>query len=214
MLARPDVDAVHISTADHWHVLLAVLAARAGKDVYCEKPLGISIEQDLRAREIVDKHGRIFQYGAQQRSLAQVRMGIEVVLNGHIGEVQQAYIWAPRGEAGVVAWRKPRAPEGFDYDLWLGPAPQAPFCADRCLHSGSNRNGIFHIYDYAIGFVAGWGAHPADMLQWWLDHAGGAKMPVSCEVARHHSDRGAVQHVDALGCPFRVSRRPDHAVHG
>jgi predicted dehydrogenase len=180
VLARPDVDAVHISTADHWHVPLAVLAARAGKDVYCEKPLGISIEHDLRAREIVDKHGRIFQYGAQQRSLAQVRMGIEVVLNGHIGEVQQAYIWAPRGEAGGGVAAAP-VPEGFDYDLWLGPAPPAPFCADRCLHSGSNRNGIFHIYDYAIGFVAGWGAHPADMLQWWLDHAGGAKMPVSCE---------------------------------
>ncbi len=62
-----------------------------------------------------------------------------------------------------------------------GPGARAPFCADRCLNSGSGRNGIFHVYDYAIGFVAGWGAHPADMLQWWLDNAGIPKMPVSCE---------------------------------
>ncbi len=180
VLARPDVDAVHITTQDHWHVPLAILAARAGKDLYCEKPLGISIEQDLRSREIVDRHGRIFQYGAQQRSLAQVRMGIEVVLNGHIGEVTQAYIWAPHGESGGAPAETP-VPEGFDYEMWLGPAPRAPCCADRCLHSGSSRNGIFHIYDYAIGFVAGWGAHPADMLQWWLDQSGRPKMPVSCE---------------------------------
>jgi hypothetical protein len=71
-------------------------------------------------------------------------------------------------------------PEGYDYDMWLGPAPLATFCPDRCLNQ-SGRNGIYHIYDYAIGFVAGWGAHPADMLQWWLDNAGGPDMPVSCE---------------------------------
>ena len=180
VLARKDVDAVHIATADHWHVPLALMAAWAGKDVYCEKPLGISIEHDKKARAIVDRFGRVFQYGAQQRSIAQVRMGIEVVLNGHIGEVTQAYIWAPHGESGGKL-EEIAVPEGFDYDLWLGPAPRAPFCADRCFRTGSGSNGIFHIYDYAIGFVAGWGAHPADMLQWWLDHAGGAKMPVSCE---------------------------------
>jgi hypothetical protein len=68
-------------------------------------------------------------------------------------------------------------PEGFDYDMWLGPAPKAPFSHDRCLTPG----GIWFNYDYAIGFVAGWGAHSLDMLQWWLDNAGGPLMPVSCE---------------------------------
>jgi hypothetical protein len=101
------------------------------------------------------------------------------VLNGHIGEVQAAYVWAPHGESGGTLAETP-VPEGYDYDMWLGPAPQAPFCADRCLNQGA-RNGIFHIYDYAIGFVAGWGAHPADMLQWWLDNSGRANMPASCE---------------------------------
>lgn len=179
VLARKDVDAVHIATADHWHVPIALMAARAGKDVYCEKPLGISIEQDKMSREIVDKHHRIFQYGAQQRSMEQVRLGIELVLNGHIGEVKEAYVWAPRGVSGGNPAEQP-VPEGFDYDMWLGPAPKAPFCADRCLNRRPSK-GIFHIYDYAIGYVAGWGAHPADMLLWWLDNAGMPAMPVSCE---------------------------------
>jgi len=180
VLARKDVDAVHIATADHWHVPIALMAAWAGKDMYTEKPLGISIEHDKKSRQIVDKYHRVFQYGAQQRSIQHVRMGIELVLNGHIGEVKGAYVWAPHGEAGGECVETP-VPEGYDYNMWLGPAPKAPFCADRCLNSGSGRNGIFHIYDYAIGFVAGWGAHPADMLQWWLDNAGIPNMPVSCE---------------------------------
>jgi predicted dehydrogenase len=171
LLARDDVDAVHISTPDHWHVPIALAAARAGKDVYCEKPLGVSIEQDLAAREIVEKHGRIFQYGTQNRSIQQVRMGIELVLNGHIGEVEELYVWCPPGQSGGSPDPVLPVPEGFDYDFWLGPAPEAPFCKDRCLNSGP-RNGIFHIHDYAIGFLAGWGAHPMDQLQWWADNAG------------------------------------------
>lgn len=180
VLARKDVDAVHIATADHWHVPLALMAAWAGKDMYTEKPLGISIDHDKKSRAIVDKYHRVFQYGAQQRSIQQVRLGIEIALNGHIGEVKQAYIWAPHGESGGNAAEAP-VPADFDYDMWLGPAPKVPFCADRCMRTGSGQNGIFHIYDYAIGFVAGWGAHPADMLQWWLDNAGIPNMPVSCE---------------------------------
>lgn len=122
----------------------------------------------------------MFQYGAQQRSIEHVRLGIELVLNGHIGEVKEAYVWAPHGESGGTL-AETAVPADFDYDMWLGPAAKAPFCADRCLNSGNARNGIFHIYDYAIGFVAGWGAHPADMLQWWLDNAGIPNMPLSCE---------------------------------
>lgn len=176
LLAMDGVDAVHISTSDHWHVPISLAAARAGKDMYTEKPLGKSIAQDLRAREIVDKYNRIFQYGAQQRSMIQVRMGIELVLNGHIGDVQEIYVWCPRGEAGGSATPVIPVPDGFDYDLWLGPAPEAPFTHDRCLEE-SGRNGIFHIYDYAIGFMAGWGAHPVDMMQWWADNAELEEMP-------------------------------------
>jgi len=171
LLSLREVDAVHIATSDHWHVPLSLAAARAGKDMYCEKPLGKSIGEDIAAREIVDQHERIFQYGAQQRSMTQVRMGIELVLNGHIGEVEEIYVWAPHGESGGSANPEIPIPDGFDYELWLGSAPETPFGYDRCLNQ-SGRNGIFHIYDYAIGFIAGWGAHPVDMLQWWADNAG------------------------------------------
>ena len=176
VLARKDVDAVHIATPDHWHVPIALMAGWAGKDVYAEKPLGISIEHDKAARQIVDKYHRVFQYGAQQRSMQHVRMGLELALNGHIGEVKEAVIWGPPGQGGGKVEGIP-VPSGFDYNLWLGPAPKAPFCHDRCLTS----YGSWFIYDYAIGFVAGWGAHPADMFQWWLDNSGLPPMPVSCE---------------------------------
>jgi Oxidoreductase family, C-terminal alpha/beta domain/Oxidoreductase family, NAD-binding Rossmann fold len=180
LLARKDIDAVHIATSDHWHVPISLAAARAGKDMYTEKPLGKSIAEDIVARNIVDKYDRVFQYGAQQRSMVQVRMGIELVLNGHIGDVKEIYVWAPHGESGGSATPVLPVPEGYDYDLWLGPAPEAPFSYDRCLHQ-SGRNAIFHIYDYAIGFMAGWGAHPMDMLQWWADNAGLKTIPTHYE---------------------------------
>jgi len=175
LLARDDIDAVHIATQDHWHVPVALMAAKAGKDMYTEKPLGISINHDLAARKIVDEHRRIFQYGAQQRSQTHVRLGIELVLNGHIGDVKELFVWAPQGRAGGNPAEAP-VPDGFDYDMWLGPAPRAPFCHDRVSPSG-----VYHIYDYAIGFIAGWGAHPMDMLQWWADNAGMAEIPVKYE---------------------------------
>ena len=175
LLARKDIDAVHIATPDHWHVPIALLAAEAGKDIYAEKPLGHSIDQDLKARAIVDKYKRVFQYGAQQRSLTHVRLGIELALNGHFGEIKELYVWAPGGRSGGNKTEMP-VPEGFDYDMWLGPAPKAPFCNDRVSSQGS-----WHCYDYAIGFIAGWGAHPMDMLQWWADNAGMEEIPVKYE---------------------------------
>ena len=164
LIARDDIDAVHVVTGDYWHVPISIQAAKAGKDVYCEKPLGLSIEQDLAARQIVNKYNRVFQYGTQQRSMQHLRMGIDLVLNGHIGEVKEVFVWAPQGGYGGTETIKP-VPEGFDMNMWLGPAPEAPYSEERCLKS----TGVWFNYDYAIGFIAGWGAHPADQLQWWAD---------------------------------------------
>jgi len=175
LLANKDVDGVHIATPDHWHVPIALLAAKAGKDMYTEKPLGICINQDLKAREIVDKYKRVFQYGAQQRSLIHVRLGIELVLNGHIGELKECFVWAPCGTAGGNPTEQP-VPADLDYDMWLGPAPKKPYCRDRVFGGGR-----WYCYDYAIGFIAGWGAHPMDMLQWYLDNAGMPEIPVKYE---------------------------------
>lgn len=164
MIARGDLDAVHVVTGDYWHVPISMAAAKAGKDVYCEKPLGLSIEQNLASRKIVTEYNRVFQYGTQQRSQQHLRIGIDLVLNGHIGDVKEVFVWAPQGGFGGEIKEEP-IPEGFDYNMWLGPAPKAPFSKERCFKP----MGAWYNYDYAIGFIAGWGAHPVDQLQWWAD---------------------------------------------
>ncbi|MBN2450428.1 MAG: Gfo/Idh/MocA family oxidoreductase [Lentisphaeria bacterium] len=162
MLEREDIDAVVIATPDHWHVPAAILAATAGKDVYVEKPLGLSIEQDHAVRAAVRRHGRVFQYGTQQRSMGHLRHACELVRNGRIGRLRHIEVVSPASSAGGSTEAIP-APEGFDYDLWLGPAPEAPYTRDRCTASGA-----YFIRDYALGFIAGWGAHPLDIAVWGL----------------------------------------------
>jgi len=176
---RNDIDAVYIATPDHWHVPITIAAAKGGKDMHTEKPLGVSIEQDLAARKAVRENKRIFQYGAERRSTAEARHAIELVLNGRIGKVEAIYVVAPPSSSGGSATPVLPVPRGFDYDLWLGPAPMAPFCHDRCLVDGT-QNGIYHIYDYSLGFIGNWGAHPLDQVQWWADNSG-LNIPVSYE---------------------------------
>ena len=170
LLANKDIDGVQISTGDYWHVPISILAARAGKDLHTEKPLGLCIHECLQMERAVRKYDRVFQYGTEGRSMAGSRLGVEMVLNGHIGEVQRVYAWAPPGRGGGKFTPAP-IPDGFDYDLWLGPAPEAGYSPGRCK-MGGNHNAIFHYYDYAIGFIAGWGAHPIDLYQWWADQLG------------------------------------------
>ncbi len=161
LLARDDIDAVVIATPDHWHVPIAIAAVRAGKDVYVEKPLGVSIDQDKAMRAAVHQHGAIFQYGTQQRSFnATCGFAAELVRNGYIGELKAIHVIAPNGVRGGDPSPQP-VPEGFDYDLWLGPAPVAPYTNDRVIGAGR-----WYIYDYSIGFIAGWGAHPLDIAHW------------------------------------------------
>ena len=162
LLERKEIDAVAIATPDHWHVPIAMAALRAGKDIYLEKPLGLSINQGNALREAVKRTGRVFQYGAQQRSMAHVRYGCELVRNGRIGKVHTVVVLAPCGARGGSTTPMP-APAGFDYEMWQGPAPERPYTDDRCL-----RPGHYHIYDYCLGFIAGWGAHPLDVAQWGL----------------------------------------------
>ncbi|MFH1742422.1 MAG: Gfo/Idh/MocA family oxidoreductase [bacterium] len=163
LLARDDIDAVTIGSPDHWHVPMTIAAAKAGKDVCVEKPLGVSVSQDQICREVIKRHNRVFQYGTEARAMAECRLGCELVRNGRIGEIREIRVKAPNSEAGGSQTPIP-VPDGLDYDLWLGPAPWRPYsgCPDR----GQN---WFHVYDYAIGFIAGWGAHPLDLLQWAFD---------------------------------------------
>jgi len=163
LLARDDIDAVTIGTPDHWHVPIAVAAAKAGKDMYVEKPLGVSIVQDLTCRETIHRYGRMFQYGTQQRSSAHCRFGCELVRSGRIGEVKELIVVAPNSGPGGNTVPKP-VPEGLDYEMWLGPARWTPYTG--CPLGGGN---WYHVYDYALGFIAGWGAHPLDILVWGYD---------------------------------------------
>jgi predicted dehydrogenase len=140
--------------------------------MYVEKPLGVSMEWAWKLRKAVRKNKVVFQYGTQQRSQWQFRRACELVRNGYIGEVERVETWCDDitidyGEppAEPFGSEKPiDPPEGFDYERWLGPAPVKPYTADRCTNLGA-----WHTYDYALGFIAGWGAHSLDIAQWGLD---------------------------------------------
>lgn len=163
LLARDDIDAVVIATPDHWHVPIANMAARSGKSAYVEKPLGLTIEQDLACEKVFAASGAVFQYGTQQRSMAHCRHACEMVRRGVIGKIRAIEVDCPNGGAGGSTQEAP-VPAGLDYDRWIGPAPQRPFTKDRCNPSGS-----YWIYDYSIGYLAGWGAHPLDIMVWACD---------------------------------------------
>ena len=163
LLARKDIDAVVIATPDHWHVPICELAANAGKHVYLEKPLGLTIEQNLRCQKLLQKTGLVFQYGTQQRSMPHCFQACELVRRGAIGAIQAIEVDAPNGGAGGATAEVP-IPRGFDYDMWLGPAPKISYTADRCRPPGT-----YWVYDQSIGYLAGWGAHPLDLMVWGCD---------------------------------------------
>jgi predicted dehydrogenase len=161
LLARRDIDAVIIATPDHWHALHVVAAARAGKDLYGEKPLSLTVRQGRVMSDTVRRYGRIFQTGSQQRSDERFRLACELVRNGRIGRVRKVTCGLP---AGGTTGNHPQipVPEGFDYDLWLGPAPWAPYCEKRTHY-------VFRqIFDYSGGQLTDWGAHHIDIAQWAL----------------------------------------------
>jgi glucose-fructose oxidoreductase len=164
LLSDPKIDAVIIATPDHWHVPIGLAAVRAGKDVYIEKPLGHTLAQNKAMLDACVKNDRIFQYGTQQRSQEILRRGIELVINGAIGEIERIDIWAPKGKGGG-SLEEIAVPDGLDYDLYIGPAPMKPCTKDRITSPGS-----WYCSDYAIGFIAGWGAHPLDISIWGLDY--------------------------------------------
>ena len=162
VLARPDVDAVSIVVPDHWHRTMTEMAAAAGKDIYCEKPLGLTVEDGRAMAEAVRRHGVVLQTGSHERSRPQTRFVCEQVRNGRIGRLQRIVAvvgpWNKKGPEG--AWTPEPVPEGFDYERWLGPAPWAPYHPARCLY-----NFRFNL-DYSGGQVTNYGAHSLDMAQW------------------------------------------------
>jgi len=162
VLARKDIDVVVIVVPDHWHAPITVMAAEAGKDIYCEKPMSLTVRQGRAMIEAVRKHKRVFQTGSQFRSSPANRLGCELVRNGRIGKVQRilTFIAKQNAEDPGPGWKPTPVPEGFDYDLWLGPAPLAPYHPGRCLYRFR-----FNL-DYSGGQTTNFGCHSNDMAQW------------------------------------------------
>jgi predicted dehydrogenase len=171
ILAREDIDGVVIATQDHWHVPLSTYALKAGKDVYVEKPLGVSVDHGFKLRKLVADKAAVLQYGTQQRSDHYFRSACELTRNGYIGELKTIDAWcdgmrAPGWYADTFKQFHPPTPPqtpptDLNYDRWIGPAPMKPYTDNRVTQWGT-----YHIYDYALGFIAGWGAHPLDIAQW------------------------------------------------
>jgi len=159
VLANPAIDAVMIATPDHWHAIPVIMAARAGKDIHCQKPLSLTIAQGRAMVEAVTRYGRVFQTGSQQRSDRNFRYACELVRNGRVGKLQTMEVGLPGGSQCPPQPEKP-VPAGFDYNLWLGPAPWAPYC-DKRTHWDFR-----WILDYSGGQVTDWGAHHCDIAQW------------------------------------------------
>ena len=179
VLARADVDAVMNATPDHWHSNVAIAAAKAGKDLYSEKPLGASIAEGRAICEAVKANGRVLQCGTWRRSGMKVRMACERVVNGYIGELKEIQIGVPDAFAirgGFTGMEKAEAvPAHLDYEMWLGPAAAKPYTAARCHFN------FRWIEEYAPGYITDWGAHFLDVAQWGAGMDGTAPVEVMSE---------------------------------
>ncbi len=160
----PDVDAVVISVQDHWHALIACAAMEAGKDVYCEKPLGVSIEESATIRDTVRKTKRVFQTGTWQRSRARFQQACRLARNGYLGNIHTVEV-ATAGPKYAPKYDGPLDPEpvpdGFDWEMWRGPAPAEPYNPGRVAHPD-----WYLIWDYSVGFICNWGVHHVDTANW------------------------------------------------
>ena len=164
VLERKDIDAVMVSTPDHWHVPISVMAMRAGKDVICEKPLTLTISEGKLLVETARRYGRITQTSSENRSSQVYHRICELVRNGRIGRLRKIEVGLPTGWSVQPASKQVQPPPPtLDWDLWLGPAPAAPYSPARCHWN------FRWIMDYSGGMLTDWGAHLIDIAQWGHD---------------------------------------------
>lgn len=159
LLEQPGIDAVFNCTPDHWHSLVNIAAARAGRDTYSEKPLTLTIDEGRHVIRAVREHKIILQTGTQQRSSKRFRLACELVRNGRIGRLQEVSVWLPAGLRGGPFASQP-VPEGLDWDFWQGQARAYDYVPERCHNTFRNW------YDYSGGTMTDWGAHHMDIGYW------------------------------------------------
>ena len=161
LLDDPDVDAVLIAVPDHWHAVLSIMAAQAGKDIYCEKPMSLTIREARAMVDAVRRYGRVFQTGSQQRASSNFRHACELVRSGYLGTVRHVTVSVGGPSSPCYLPGQP-TPGYIDWDMWLGPAPWRPY-SDR-IHSRNWRP----YREFAGGGMTDWGAHHFDIAQWAL----------------------------------------------
>lgn len=185
LLARDDIDAVVIAVPDHWHAIIAIAACQAGKDVYCEKPLSLTVREAREMERAARRYGTVFQTGSQQRSSANFRFACELVQNGRIGELQTVNVGIGDPSHEKFFPEEP-VPDGIDWDRWLGPAPWQPYNSERC--SGSYSGGWRRVRDYSGGMTTDWGAHHFDIAQWGMGMDGNGPVEILApEVSPHEA---------------------------
>jgi predicted dehydrogenase len=210
LLVRKDVDAVCIATPDHWHAIITLAALRAGKDVYCEKPLTHNIHEALEVMKAVDASGRVLQTGSMQRSMKEFKVACELVRNGAIGQVER--VSCSFGDPPVPCDLPEEPMEfGLDWDTWLGPAPQRAYSSvlsPRGLHDHFPDWRLYR--EFGGGMVTDWGAHHLDVAQWGLGMDEGGPVEVRPPEGKG-AKRGAVlvyasgvtvTHEDGFGVEF------------
>jgi predicted dehydrogenase len=171
LLDRKDINAVTIGTPDHWHVLIALDAMRKGKDVYCEKPLTLTIAEGQALVQVARATGRVFQVGSQQRSSAGFRLACELVRNGRLGKIHTVETRIggnPKGGPFPVV----PVPPGLDWDFWQGPTRSVDYVKERCHYQ------FRWWYEYSGGKMTDWGAHHNDIAQWGLGIDGSGPVTV------------------------------------
>jgi predicted dehydrogenase len=187
LLANKDVDAVVISTPDHWHALIAIDAVGAGKDVYLQKPASLTIAEGRALSNAVHRSGRIFQIGSQQRSSPQFRYAAELVRNGRIGQLKTLEVGLPGDPSGDDEPHMP-VPKNLNYDGWLGSTPVVAYTEKR-VHpqSGYDRPGWLRCEQFGAGMITGWGAHHIDSAHWAMDteYAGPVEVWGTAEFPKH-----------------------------
>ncbi|WP_346237288.1 Gfo/Idh/MocA family protein [Niabella insulamsoli] len=169
LLDRKDIDAVVIATPDHWHAQIAVDAAKAGKDIYCEKPLSLTIEEGRAMVDATRKYKRVFQTGSMQRSQLYFRKAVELIRNGYIGDLKEAKVsvGAPPKENDFPVTD---APDYIDWDSWIGPSPYNGYSAVLANPIGATEWALWREYrNFGGGYITDWGAHMFDIVQWAMD---------------------------------------------
>jgi predicted dehydrogenase len=172
LLTDKDIDAVIIATPDHWHAIPAIHAVRAGKDVYLEKPVSLSIAEGRMLSNEVHRSGRILQIGSQQRSMPQFKKACELVRNGRIGKLHTVYVGLPVDDPKQsTAEKEMPVPANLNYEKWLGSTPYVPY-TEKLVHPQDGtftRPGWLRCAQFGAGMITGWGAHHFDIVNWGMD---------------------------------------------